>query len=470
MYSQKISPRGWQKTKDLLYIPFWLDSVKRPPVRPAFSGFADADLVIVGGGFTGLWAAVEAALRHPHHKIVLLEGGRIAGGASGRNGGFVSSSLTHGFSNGLSRWPEEIKKLEELGRRNLEEIGARIVEFGIECDWILSGEIDVAVEEYQSVELAELHAQLESHGISTQLLNKDQVRERVNSPLFTSGLFDPHVAMVNPAELSWGLARVAEQLGVAIYEDSPVIGLEDQGLHVAVNAEAGVINAQRVVLATNAYPPLLQRLQHYVVPVYDYILMTEPLTPLQRSSINWNGREGIGDSGNQFHYYRITQEGRILFGGFDAVYHRNNGMKPEFDVDRESFARLADHFAETFPQLSEVRFTHGWGGAIDTCSRFSAFWGTAHKGKTAYVAGYTGLGVGASRFGALTCLDILEGISNDRTELTMVKTKPIPFPPEPLRSWGISWTTKSLQWADRHEGKRNLWLRTLDKCGLGFDS
>ncbi len=470
MYSQQISPLGWDKTESLSHTPFWLDSVNRPPARPAFSGYANPDLVIVGGGFTGLWAAVEAAIRQPELKIVLMEGGRLAGGASGRNGGFVSSSLTHGFSNGLSRWPHEIAQLEELGRKNLVEIGARICEFEIECDWILAGEIDVAVAEYQSGELFALHAQLEAHGIVRQLLDAHQVRERLNSPLFTAGLFDPHVAMVNPAELSWGLARVAERLGVAIYENSPVVGLHDQGSHVAVSVSAGAIHSQRVLLATNAYPSLLQRLRHYVVPVYDYVLMTEPLTPAQRRSINWEGREGIGDSGNQFHYYRITQDGRILFGGFDAIYHRNNGMRPEFDIDRESLARLADHFVETFPQLSEVGFTHGWGGAIDTCSRFSAFWGTAHKGKTTYVAGYTGLGVGASRFGALTCLDLLDGLTTERTELSMVKTKPTPFPPEPLRSLGIGWTTRSLQKADQQEGKRNLWLKILDKCGLGFDT
>lgn len=470
MYSHQVSQLGWDKTKGLLPTPYWLDSVNRPPARLAFTGFLKADLVIVGGGFTGLWAAVEAAIRNPEHEIVLLEGGRIASGASGRNGGFVSSSLTHGFSNGLNRWPHEIAQLEKLGQKNLDEIAVRIREFGIECDWILSGEIDVAIARYQADELAAVYKQMQEHGIAAQLLDEHEVRERVNSPLFTAGLFDPYVAMVNPAELAWGLARAAEQLGVAVYEQSPVVSLDDQGQHIAVGVSSGVVHTQRVLLATNAYPPLLQRLRHYVVPVYDYVLMTEPLTAAQKHSINWEGREGIGDSGNQFHYYRITQDGRILFGGFDAIYHRNNGMKPEFDTDRESLARLADHFVETFPQLSDVRFTHGWGGAIDTCSRFSAFWGTAHKGKTAYVAGYTGLGVGASRFGALTCLDLLEGRSTERTELSMVQTKPVPFPPEPLRSWGISWTTKSLQQADQREGKRNLWLKVLDKCGLGFDS
>jgi glycine/D-amino acid oxidase-like deaminating enzyme len=470
MYSQEISPGGWDKTSNLISTPYWLDTENRPPARTAFEGYSKVDLVIVGGGFTGLWAAVEAALQNPDQRVVVLEGGRIADGASGRNGGFVSASLTHGFRNGVSRWPHEIDQLELLGRENLAAIGDRIEEFGIDCDWIMSGEIDVAIAPYQAADLVDLHEQMHTHGIPSQLLDLHEVRARVNSPLYMAGLFDPHVAMVNPAELAWGLARRAELLGVEIYENSPVTSLDDQGSHVVVGAAAGVITTPKVLLATNAYPPILRRLRHYVVPVYDYVLMTEPLTLEQRSSINWEGREGIGDSGNQFHYYRLTKDFRILFGGFDAIYHKNNGMSPAFDVDRDCLARLADHFVETFPQLSAVRFTHGWGGAIDTCSRFSAFWGVAHGGKTAYVAGYTGLGVGASRFGALTCLDLLEGRTTERTQLTMVKEKPIPFPPEPLRSLGIDWTTRSLQRADSHEGKRNLWLRTLDKLGLGFDS
>ncbi len=470
MYSQEISPHGWERTRSLISTPYWLDTDNRPLPRSAFEGYSEVDLVIVGGGFTGLWAAVEVALNNPDRRVVVLEGGRIAGGATGRNGGFVSASLTHGFSNGLSRWPHEIDRLVELGRKNLAEIGARIEEFHIDCDWIVSGEIDVATASYQVEDLTRLHEQLNAHGIPSELLDSREVRQRVDSPLFAAGLFDPDVAMVNPAELAWGLARVAEKLGVKIHENSPVNSLTEQGTSVVAGVSGGVIKARKVLLATNAYPPLLRRLRHYLVPVYDYVLMTEPLTANQRQSIKWDGREGIGDSGNQFHYYRTTNTGRILFGGFDAIYHRSNGMKPEFDVDNECLARLADHFVETFPQLSPVRFTHGWGGAIDTCSRFSAFWGTAHHGKTAYVAGYTGLGVGASRFGALTCLDLLEGASTERTELAMVKTKPLPFPPEPLRSLGIEWTTRSLHRADLHEGKRNLWLRTLDKFGLGFDS
>lgn len=159
-----------------------------------------------------------------------------------------------------------------------------------------------------------------------------------------------------------------------------------------------------------------------------------------------------------------------LWGGYDAVYYRNNGVGKHLEVNYEVFGRLAEHFFTTFPSLEGLRFTHACGGAIDTCSRFSQFWGTAHHGHTAYVLGFTGLGVGSSRFGALVMLDLLAGRSNDRTRLEMVRSKPVPFPGEPFRSIVINLTRKSLDQADHHEGQRNLWLKLLDSLGLGFDS
>lgn len=470
MFHREASPESKSKIKNIRHAIYWLDNPLRPEATESFRGVRQADLVIIGAGFTGLWAALEAQIEHPEWSICVLEGHRVAAGASGRNGGFVSASLTHGISNGLTRWPYEIEKLVTLGIQNLNEMEARINEFEIDCDWLRSGELDVAVAPYQYEELKELAEELSRYGFAGTLLSQQEIQDRVSSPLYHGALHDPDVAVVDPARLAWGLAAAAQAMGVSLYENSPVVGLRDHKDIVAVQAREGVINAKRVLLATNAYPPLLKRLKSYVVPVYDYVLMSEQLTPDQRASIKWLNREGIGDSGNQFHYYRMTEDNRILFGGYDAIYHKNSGMSPKYDFDEESFARLAGHFTQTFPQLRDVSFSHGWGGAIDTCSRFSAFWGTAHGGKTAYVAGYTGLGVGASRFGALTCLDLLENRETERTRLSMVKSKPIPFPPEPARSVGIAWTTKALAKADREEGKRNVWLKTLDKLGMGFDS
>jgi glycine/D-amino acid oxidase-like deaminating enzyme len=225
-----------------------------------------------------------------------------------------------------------------------------------------------------------------------------------------------------------------------------------------------------VLLATSAYPPLLRALRRYVVPVYDYVLVSEPLSAPQREAIGWRRRQGIGDGANQFHYYRLTADDRILWGGYDAVYRRGGPVGPEHDVHDPTFATLSQHFFTTFPQLEGLRFTHRWGGAIDTCSRFSVFFGTAHEGRVAYATGYTGLGVAASRFGARVALDLLDGRETEATRLRYVRRKPVPFPPEPLRTGVIGLTQRALARADRREGRRGPWLRTLDRLGLGFDS
>jgi glycine/D-amino acid oxidase-like deaminating enzyme len=232
----------------------------------------------------------------------------------------------------------------------------------------------------------------------------------------------------------------------------------------------GTITAQRVVLATNVFPSLIRRNRLYTIPVYDYVLATEPLTSAQLDRIGWRGRQGISDSGNQFHYYRLSADNRIVWGGYDAMYYYGRRLNPLREDRPESFRKLAAHFFITFPQLEDVTFTHRWAGPIDTNSRFCAHWGQAARGRIAYVNGFTGLGVGATRFAADVCLDLLEGRDTERTTLEMVRKKPLPFPPEPLASVGINATRWSLDRADHRGGQRNLFLRTLDRLGLGFDS
>ncbi len=428
------------------------------------------DLLVVGGGFSGLWSALLAKEADPGRDVVLLEASRIADAATGRNGGFVSPSLTHGIRNGAQRWPADLGTLLRLGHENLDAIEATIARLGIDCDFRRSGEITVAVQDYQVGELREAAQCAAGYGEAVDFLDGERMRARVHSASYLGASTDQAVALVNPARLAWGLLEACQASGVRVFEHSPVLGLTDDGSEVTATTAQGRVVARRVAVATNAFPAIVRQAAKYVVPVYDYVLMTEPLSVGQWSSIGWHGREGIGDAGNQFHYYRPTADGRILWGGYDAVYHRGNGFGTEFEFDPGSFARIARHFFQTFPQLDGLSFSHGWGGAIDTCSRFSPFWGTTHRGKTAYVAGYTGLGVGSSRFGAQVMLDLLSGAATERTELAMVRSKPIPFPPEPIRSLGINWTTRSLAAADRNGGRRNLWLRTLDRVGLGFDS
>ena len=446
----------------------WLDpDVVGPiPDYPRASGALSCDLLVVGGGYTGLWTALHAAERNPGATIALIEAESIGWAASGRNGGFVDASLTHGAENGKSRWPAEFDRLERLGADNLDGMQADIETYRMLVDWERTGMLSVATEPHQ----VEGFGQAAAEGAG-RFLHRSEVRAEVDSPTYLAGLYAADTcALVQPARLVFELARACADSGVQIYEHTAAESLRRDGGGVRVGTGAGAITAAQVVLATNVFPSLVRRNRLFTVPVYDHVLATEPLTGAQLDSIGWRDRQGVSDVGNQFHYYRLSADNRILWGGYDAMYHYGRRVDVRHEDRPQSFRKIAGHFFITFPQLADVRFSHRWAGAIDTNTRFCAHWGLAGRGRIAYVNGFTGLGVGAARFAADVCLDLLDGRPTERTELEMVRRRPLPFPPEPLASIGIQATRWSLERADHGAGRRNLFLRTLDRLGLGFDS
>lgn len=451
--------------------PLWLDAPDRPEARPALDGELRCDLAVVGGGFTGLWAALLALEEDPAREVVVIEGARLGWAASGRNGGFCAASLTHGLGNGLARWPQELPALLRLGHANLDGIAEAVARYGIDCNFERTGGLDVAIADWQVADLHDVHEAATELGESSELLDAAATRALVDSPTYRAGVLDANgTAMVEPAALVWGLARAVESLGGRIVEESPVTRWRDNGDTVRLETARGSVHARQVVLATNVFPSLVKRTRTLVVPVWDHVLATEPLTDAQLGSIGWAGRWGVGDAGNQFHYYRLSRDNRLVWGGYDALYYYGSDLSGRRARNEQTETVLLQHVMETFPQLDGIAITHTWGGAIDTCTRFSPFWGRAMSGRVAYVAGFTGLGVGSSRFGAQVCLDLLAGRDNERTRLTMVRRKPLPFPPEPLRWAAIQMTRHSIARADAAGGRRDLWLRTLDRLGLGFDS
>jgi glycine/D-amino acid oxidase-like deaminating enzyme len=486
---------------------YWLDSPDRPEPEPPLRQDISTDLLVIGGGYTGLWTALIAKERDPDRDVVLLEGRECGWAASGRNGGFVSTSLTHGRANGVQHLPEEVDRLDELGHRNVVEIQSAIERHGIDCGFEWNGTMTVALEDDHVADLREAHAEYPEDSL---FFDRDEVQAEVASPLYRAGLWWPREsALVDPARLAWGLRRACLKLGVRLYEHTPVTDLRRTGSGPAARVVAtvggtvegipplastqpeetydgghqaprgsgprSVVTARAVALATNAFRSLLPGTGLYTVPVYDYALMTEPLTAGQSEVLGWARRMGLDDPESRFHYYRLTDDRatgrpRILFGGYDAVYHYGRKVAPEYDHRPETFRRLAAHFLATFPQLEGIRFSHQWGGAIDTCSRFFPFFDTAHGGRTVRAAGFTGLGVGASRFAAGAMLDLLSGQDTELTRLQMVRRKPLPFPPDPVAWAGIELTKREMARADRNGGRKGLWLRFTQALGMGFDS
>ncbi|GAA1509069.1 NAD(P)/FAD-dependent oxidoreductase [Brevibacterium permense] len=473
---------------DASTVPFWLDTDLRPEPLPPLQENRETDLLVVGGGFTGLWTALQAKERDPNRRVVLVEANSIGWAASGRNGGFCAASLTHGYDNGEAHLPEENDRLAQLGRENLDAIEAAVAKYGMDVEFERTGELDVATEDYQVAELREAH----DPDSGFIFLDQQELAGIVKSPTYKGALWDSReVALVHPAKLCWELLRVIRELGVEVYEGTKVTDVSDRKTTVEVTTEptgeaarttgggtgaaassraSSTITAQRVALATNVFPSLLKRMSLHTVPVYDYALMTEPLNDEQMAAIGWEGRQGIGDCANRFHYYRLSADNRILFGGWDAVYHFGRQVSWRYDQRPETFETLAEHFFETFPQLVGLKFTHKWGGPIDTCSRFFSFFTSAYGKKVAMAAGFTGLGVGASRFAGTVMLDLLSGEATELTELEMVRKLPLPFPPEPVAWLGIKMTTNALIKADENEGRRGPLLKVLDAVGMGFDS
>jgi glycine/D-amino acid oxidase-like deaminating enzyme len=409
--------------------------------------------------------------RHPSRAVVVLEGGRCGDGASGRNGGFLDGSLTHGVANGRSRFLKEMETLTRLGAANFQGLVSDVARLGIDAELEQPGYLSVAHEPWELPGLEEGAALARAHGAEADVLSGDEVRAHVRSPTYLGGVWTRGgTALVHPGRLADGLRRAVVAAGVQVYEHSPAHGVTSDGAELRVDCEAGAVRCERVLLATSAYPPLVAAMGRYIAPVYDYVLMTEPLSEAQMESVGWAGRQGIDDGANQFHYYRLSRDGRILFGGYDAVYRYGGPVDDRLDVHDATFAKLSQHFFTVFPQLRGIRFSHRWGGAIDTCSRFSVCFGSALGGRAVWAAGYTGLGVGATRWGAEVALDLLDGRDSEATRLRFVRTRPLPFPPEPLRSAVIQLTRNRLAAADLREGRRGLWLGTLDRLGLGFDS
>jgi glycine/D-amino acid oxidase-like deaminating enzyme len=450
---------------------FWL---ARAAARgfPPVAGSHRADVVIIGGGFTGLWTALALTDTAPNLRVVVLEMETIAFGASGRNGGFCSASLTHGLANGLLHFRDEIDVLEAEGVRNLRELVGFVREHEIACDLEETGVLDVADQPHQVDELRAWADEAARYGEVNEFLDTEAIRAEVHSPAWYAALYrrDRDV-MLDPAALCRGLADVAVARGVSIHEHTRVTSLERLPGRVRVATEGGAtIDADHVVVATSAYSGWLRRLSSLFVPVYDYVLVSEPLTTEQRSSIGWGRRQGMSDANNQFHYFRLTADDRILWGGYDAVYHFGGRVGREHDARPATWGKLERHFFRAFPQLDGLCFPFRWGGAIDTTSRFTVTFGQTMGDRVTYALGYTGLGVGASRWAGGIVRDFILRPESPLLELDFVRSAPFPFPPEPLRYAAVEAVRRELDRADRNEGRRGILLRTLDALGIGFDS
>ncbi len=275
---------------------------------------------------------------------------------------------------------------------------------------------------------------------------------------------------MDPVRLAEGLRAVAASVGVRVHENTAVTSIAFKGGQVVITAGKGSVRCRKVVLAANAYAHRLRpSLSLRFLPLYDYILVSDPLTPAQRRSIGWRSGRGVVDARTFFNYYRLTADGRILWGTSEAAYYPGNRVDASCDHSPRHYASLEASFRRHFPQLSGLAFPYRWGGPIASTTRLTPFFGTASAGRMHYGLGYTGHGIGSTRIaGRILAHRALE-LESALFDLAIVKKKPFPYPPEPFRRAAVALVTGALRRVDAG-GRPGLLLKALDRLGISFSS
>jgi glycine/D-amino acid oxidase-like deaminating enzyme len=453
---------------------YWHETAPHDP-RPSLAGPLEVDVAIVGGGYTGLWTAYHLQDSDEQPSIAVLEGEEIGFGASGRNGGFAMTlldmSLAHLHRN---HGTERAAAAHRAVAASVEEIGEAVARHGIDCEWVHGGLMVVATNRPQLDRVEADLAAAEAMGLEGfTRLDAQAAQAEVHSPAYVGGLLEEHCAVLHPAKLARGLARVVEERGARVYEGTPMTTIDPQPDAVLVHTPGGVVRAQQVVLATCAWAAGLPWFRRKITPLYTYISLTEPLTDAQWDAVGWERRQGIEDKRNFVHYYRRTDDGRILWGGSDGVIYPGGAIRPYHDRSRIVLRRMTETFRRTFPQLRGVRFTHHWGGPVGITASFLPIFGTLPDDpRVHYGLAYNGHGVAPTHTGGKVLRDKVLGRDSEYTGLCFVDGREAAFPPEPLRWVGAELTRRSLLRQDgqfdRGEGSGEmdpLLLRVVNKLG-----
>lgn len=448
------------------FFPYWLDAEGKPSDLAPLSDHIQCDLLIVGAGFTGLWAAIQAKEAQPERDIVVIEANTVAIGASGRPAAILSTSVMHGMENAQRLFPNDMEVLEKLGKENIDAFRETIERYNIDCDLEWGGELTVAVGEEGLPDIESEYALYKKYGHDAHLLDRDAIQKEIKSPIFHGGLWSKQRSgTVHPAKLAWGLKRVALELGVKMFENTPMLDNRETQAGVVITTPGGSVTAPKVLLATNAFGAQQKKIYRRVAAIRDRILVTEPLTAEQMESVGWANRQGIYDTRTQLNYMRLTADNRILFGGRLAYYFGNH-TDPEGDKKATPYLMLAENFYRTFPSLKGTAFSHAWSGPIALTTRMAVHYQRYHNGNMIYAGGYSGFGVTATRFGARVGLAILDNQDIPETKLEFATMLPDYIPPEPFRWIGANITMYALDTCDEKGGWRKLWLAMVEKMGF----
>jgi glycine/D-amino acid oxidase-like deaminating enzyme len=449
------------------FTTYWIDSLAAVADEPALQQSQQCDLLVVGGGFCGLWAALQAREQNPERSVILIEAKSVANGASGRPAAIMSTSVMHGIDNTERIFPNDVAELERLGRENMDAFHDALQRYTIDCDVEWGGEMKVSIGD-QGLETVEEEYQLYlKYGHDAIKLDQTAVQAEIHSPIFHGGTWSrKRCGTVHPGKLVRGLKQAALAVGVQLYENTPMLTTAKTAGGIQVKTPQGEITARKVLLATNAWAAGHPHIRRRVAAIRDRIVVTAPLSDAQMQKIGWHNRQGIYDTRTQLNYMRLTADNRILFGG-RLDYFYGNDTDPGFDKTPQPYIRLLQSFYRTFPQLAdEIRFDYAWSGPIGLTTRMAVHYQSYFAGDMLFAGGYSGFGVTATRFGARVGLAILDGEDIPETRMQFARTLPNYIPPEPLRWLGAKITMYALDTVDEKGGWRKLWIAIVQKMGF----
>lgn len=432
---------------------FWkVGREARTPDDPV-AGDVEADVAIIGAGFTGLSTAYHLKTAEPSLDVAVLESETVGFGASGRNGGFVMTLF--GSSVALMKLlhgKERVRLANDYMERCIDELDALVKRHAIDCDWQRTGFLRVATTPAYEKRIRDEMDFLVSLGIhGLEWKEHDWLAARVASPKFRAACWEPGCGILNPIKWVDGLARVARSAGATIYERSPVVKIARDARGYRLTTPAGTVRARKLVYATNGYTHLVPGMRLRQTPAFAYIVVTEPLTPAQLSKIGWQGREAIEDGRNFMHFFRLTPDSRILAGGGPGLVPFAGNM--DHDTSPKAFAHLERFVNDTFPALGGVRIAHRWGGAFSATADFTPSIGTRDGGRAAYSIGCTGHGVAMTHMNGQILRDLVLERKTELTDLWFVDRFAMPMPPEPIRSAAIKSVMGAMAlddwWCDR---------------------
>jgi glycine/D-amino acid oxidase-like deaminating enzyme len=419
---------------------WWLESLPETIVpNPGLPPAQKADVVIIGGGYTGLSAGWHLKQMKPGMDVRVIESDVCGYGASGRNGGF--SMTLFGLTKGITKFRFSDEKAKSA-HRYMEEAVDYLHDFittnKIDCDYERSGYLLVGTSPGQIKRVEHDFEIMERWGMGgVERWDKNRLAAEFRTDFYKLGWFEPRCGIVNPARLARGMKNFAESKGVIIYEQSPVIGFSKNSRGgFIVRTKTGDIQSEYLVFATNAYSVLFPELKSIQRPAFTHIVMTEPLSREQMASIGWGCRAGVEDARDLIHYYRLTRDNRIVMGGGDVSFGYGTDLSK--DLNQKIFTHLEHHVTEVFPQLKGIRFTHQWGGPVSVTIDMAPVIGYLGKDKKCiFSMGCVGHGVSMTTNNGRAIAEMIAGLKTTRTEMFFVGRKTFPWPPD-LLTYGVS--------------------------------